>query len=288
MLVSNLEHVAVVFRQKEHVEIVVGNDEDPLVLKRVARGKKYIFLGNGYSWRDWQRKAPPLVRHLITVAAGQQSTLIYPGAVLQFQGDEPITERSVPRPLTLRAKLEVKLEDMLLDAVVAKKCRVFIIRLAELYGPGLFNCDLRPVFINALNKKENSYPVNIDMPRQFVYTEDATEVIFRLLQSQKHVFFGVFNYAGHTYPSAKRFVDEIHLMAGSGAPVKALSKRKIQLLSLFRRSWRELRLKTHYYELPFLLDDSQTRKLLPDFKQTGSHDAIRNTLQWFRNNGQDQ
>jgi nucleoside-diphosphate-sugar epimerase len=288
LLVSDQRHVAAVFAQKEHIEIVVGNDGDPLVLNRATRDKKYIFLGNGHSWLDWQKKGLSLVRNLIAAAAGQQVTLIYPGAVLQFPGDKPITERSAPRPLSQCAALEVKLEDMLLDAVVAEKCRVLIIRLGELYGPGLINGDLKAVFINALNKKENSYPVNIDIPRQFVYTEDATEVIFRLLQSQRHIFFGVFNYAGETYASARRFLDEIHSLAGSGAPVKALSKRKIQFLSLFGDSWKELRLKTPYYELPFLLDDSHTRKLLPDFKPTGPREAIGNTLQWFRNSGANQ
>jgi nucleoside-diphosphate-sugar epimerase len=284
MLVTNPDKVPVVFRQNGRIEIIEGDAGEPSLLKKVAQDKKFIFLGNDTTWGGWQKQAVTYVQNIINATSGRQATLIYPGTVLQFGGDVPITERTAPRPSSVRAALEVKLEDMMLDAVVEEKCRVIIIRHAELYGPGVINGDISQVFINALNKKTSSYPVNLDIPRQFAYTRDLAEIIFRLLELQGRGFFSVFNYAGETYASARSFLNEVCSLAGSDAAVRVLRKERIKVLSLFRDSWKELNRKVSFYERSYLLDDTNTMKLLPDFRPTSSREAITETLQWFRDN----
>jgi nucleoside-diphosphate-sugar epimerase len=193
-----------------------------------------------------------------------------------------ITERSSPQPVCSRGVLEVKLEDMLLEAVVEKKCKVMILRFPELYGPGVSKTDIAAVFAAVANGKKPSYPVNVNIPRQFAYSADAAEVTFRMLKQQDKDFFSVFNYGGQTYLSVRTFIKQVQLQAGLKHGVKVLNRHKIRLWSLFSQAWREMNERAHFFEQSYLIDDCNSKKLLSDFVPTASGDAIANTLQWFR------
>jgi nucleoside-diphosphate-sugar epimerase len=285
LLTNNPGHVDAIFKESKLVRLIKGDALEPELLRQEARDKRYIFMGDSANRPYWEKNAITITKNIIDAAAGHQTMLIYPGAVLQFTGNDMISEQSTPRPFSRSAVLEVKLEDMMLDAVVEKKCRVLVIRLPALYGPAMSDTDLRPVFINAVQKKTNSYPVNADIPRQFAYTKDVACILFRLLRQQRLGFFSIINIGGQTYPSARKFIQEVHSVAGSEAEIRILSKGRIKLFSIFKESWKELNEKVNFFEQPFLLDDSYIRQLFPGFKLTTSSDAIAATLQWFRKNG---
>jgi nucleoside-diphosphate-sugar epimerase len=284
LLANSLAHVPGAFLESASVEVVEGDIGDQALLQSLAKDKRYIFLGNDCTWQDWQTKAIAVTRNVIQAAATKQSILIYPGRVGQFDGAHLITEKSPPRPSTSYATLEVKLEDMMLDAVIEQKCKVIIIRLPMLYGPGMSDANISAIFLNAIKKKANAYPVSPDIPRQFAYTKDVAEVIFRLLKEQRQDFFSVYNFGGQTFPSARYFMKLVHKVAGSNATISGLSKWRIKLLSIFSNSWKEMSKKMELFEQSFLLDDANTRQLLPDFKPTEPVEAISDTLQWLRHN----
>lgn len=279
------DKVPAIFKTCKYVDVIVGRVDDLLLMERTLNDKQYIFLGNDYTLSEWKKQAVKLFRSIITAVSSGRPTLVYPGTILQFTATMSITERSTPHPVCSRGILEVKLEDMLLEAVVEKKCKVLIVRFPELYGPGICKTDIAAVFSAVVKGKKPSYPVNIEIPRQYAYSADAAEVTFRMLEQQDKDFFSVFNYAGHTYSSVRSFVKQIQLEAGLKQGMNVLSKRKIQLLSLFSYAWGEMNERTHFFEQSFLIDDFHSKKLIPDFVPTASGEAINHTLQWFRNRG---
>ncbi|SHN35850.1 NAD-dependent epimerase/dehydratase family protein [Chitinophaga sp. CF418] len=282
---EDLNKVPAVFKTSKFINVIEGRTDDPPLMEKTLNDRQYVFLGNDYTLSEWKEQAINLFRSIITAVTSGRPTLIYPGTVLQFAGGMPVTERAAPRPACRRGILEVKLEDILLEAVVEKKCKVMIMRFPELYGPGVVKTDISAVFSAVARGKRSSYPVNIDSPRQFAYSEDAAEVTFRVLKQHDKDFFSVFNYAGNTYSSVRSFIKQIQEQAGLKQNIKVHSKRKIRLLSFFSHTWREKNERKHFFEQSFLIDDSRSRKLVPDFEPTASTEAIANTLHWFRSSG---
>jgi nucleoside-diphosphate-sugar epimerase len=193
LLTNNPENVDDIFKNSKLVKLIKGDALQPELLQREAHGKRYIFMGDQ---QYWEKNAITITKNVIDATTGQQAMLIYPGAILHFAGNDMISEKSTPKPLSRSATLEVKLENILLDAVIEKKCRVLIIRLPALYGPAMSDTGIRPIFINAVRKKTNSYPVNADIPRQFAYTKDVAGIIFRLLRQQRQDFSALLTLVG--------------------------------------------------------------------------------------------
>ena len=282
---EDLKRVPAVFKTSKFINVIEGRIDDLTLMEKALNNKQYVFLGNDYALSEWKQQAVKLFRSIIAAVTSGRPTLVYPGTVLHFAGGIPVTERSSPRPICSRGILEVKLEDILLEAVVENKCKVMIMRFPELYGPGVCKTDISAVFSAVTRGEKPFYPVSIDIPRQFAYSEDAAEVTYRILQLRNKDFFSVFNFAGQTFASVRNFIKQVQRQADAEERIKVLSKRKIRFLSLFNHKWREMKEMTHFFEYSYLIDDSRSKILVADFVATASKEAIANTLSWFRTGG---
>lgn len=177
--------------------------------------------------------------------------------------------------------VKLPLEDWLLDAAVNAGLRVTVIRLSNCWGPNMANHSLKKVFVAVVNRRVIRYPVSTYLPGQFVYMEDAAEVIFRLVQLNNNNPFQVYNYAGTLYKTAKEFLSLISLISGSFSKIRSLSKWMIRLLAFVDESMKDLSAKIHHYEEPNLLDDCTIKELLPDFVPTAVDKAVIKTLKWY-------
>lgn len=177
--------------------------------------------------------------------------------------------------------VKLPLEDWLLDAAVHSGLRVTVIRLSNCWGPNMANPVLNKVFVAVTRKRAIRYPVSTYLPGQFVYIEDAAEVILRLIRLNNNSAFQVYSYAGTLYKTIKEFLSQICLFSGSLSKIRPLSKWMIFLLALVDKSMKDLARKIHYYEEPNLLDDCSIKELLPDFVPTAMETAVITTLNWY-------
>ena len=175
------------------------------------------------------------------------------------------------------------MEEMLLDATVNHGARVTIVRFSSCWGPNMSDRVLEKVFQNALKKRKLWYPVNTNIPCQFVYTEDAAEVIYRLTQLNKKDPWQVYNYGGNTYKTAKSFLYRISEIARSPKEVGTIRRWQILIRSLVSDRMKELSNRVRYYRESPLIDNSVTNSLLADFKPSPVDKAIEDTLSWYKN-----
>jgi nucleoside-diphosphate-sugar epimerase len=286
ILVRNWAKASALFPDAETLTIVEGDAQDADLLNQTAANKTHIFHGINYPYNEWFGNMDTVTKKVIDAAAfgvNGKATIVFPGNVYNFGNThEPIRENSRPNPNTRKGKLRVELEAMLEQAAQAGTCQVLNVRLPDFWGPNVLNAGVRPIFENALTGKALPWLLNVDVPHQSVYTNDAAEIIVRLmLQPTPSKAYTVWNYGGTTHSSVRSWFEQISALAGNPLKIQVHSRFLLTVLGLFMPVMREVKEMFYLYENTVLLDDRTVRTLFPDFYETPMKQALTDTLTWF-------
>ena len=294
ILVRNRAKAESLFPNEPTLTIVEGDVQDAPLLNQLAVDKQYIFHGINYPYNQWFGNMDTATQKVIDAASqggtnGGQATIVFPGNVYNFgNSKEPIREDSKTNPCTRKGQLRVAIESTLEQAAEAGKCRVINVRLPDFWGPNVLNDGIRPVFENALNGESLPWLLTVDVPHQSVYTNDAAEIIARLIardcttkMTGKSNPYEVWNYGGTTLPSIRSWFEQISELAGKPLKMQVYSRFLITVLGVFMPVLREVKEMLYLYENTVVLDDKKVRSLFPDFQPTPMKQALTDTLTWF-------
>lgn len=285
ILVRNKQKAKALFDNNELLEIVEGDVTDLAKLKEAALDKDLIFHGINYPYQLWDKFMKPVTQNIIEAAQQNRVTILFPGNIYPF-GNVPheITEESIPTPSTKKGLIRLELNEMLKAATDDGGIKVIVMRLPDFFGPNVTNGLIEPIFGNASKKKPMEWLINADIPHQFVYTLDAAKLFFLLSEKSKLPNYYLINYGGEVVPSLKSFGLLIGKVSGGADKVKVIPKFLLSILAWFVPVVKELKENFYQFENTIQIDDSKIKSLFPDFKATSMEDAIRETIQWFKNN----
>ena len=294
ILVRNRAKAEKLFPNAPTLTIVEGDVQDATLLDHLTADKQFIFHGINYPYNQWFGNMDTATQKIIDAASRSGSnsggtTIIFPGNVYNFGNTkEPIREDSPAHPCTRKGQLRVEIETMLEQAAEAGKCRVLNVRLPDFWGPNVLNDGVRPIFENALTGKALPWLLTTDIPHQSVYTNDAAELIARLILRDWNTKgtvisnpYEVWNYGGTTLPSMRAWFGQISELTGKPLKIQVYSRFLVSALGLFMPVLREVKEMLYLYENTIVLDDKKVRTLFPDFQPTPMKQALTETLTWF-------
>ncbi|MDB5239721.1 MAG: Nucleoside-diphosphate-sugar epimerase [Spirosoma sp.] len=282
VLVRSRAKAIALFPNAPTLTVVEGDAQDRAPLMELAADKNFIFHGINYPYDKWFGNMDTVTQKVIEAAGINHATIVFPGNVYNFGlATEPIREDTRPNPITRKGKLRVDLEAMLEQAATAGKCRVLTVRLPDFWGPNVMNEGIRPIFENALNGKALPWLINADIPHQAVYTNDAAEIIVRLMLRESVLAYEAWNYGGTTVPSIRSWFGQISALTGNPLKTQVYSRFMVTTLGLFWPLMREVKEMLYLYENSVLLDDAKVQALFPDFEPTPMRQALTQTLTWF-------
>jgi len=289
LFVRNRAKAERLFPEHDGLELREGDAQDAALLNRLAADKTMVFHGLNYPYNRWFGNMDTVTAKVIAAASLNRATVVFPGNVYGFGLNPSIREDSPAAPKAKKGALRLALEGQLREAAEAGRCRVLNVRLPDFWGPNAVNAGTVPIFRGALAGKPMPWLLNADLPHQFAYTPDAAGAIVRLwLRAQQpgSAFrpYEVVNYGGTTVPSIRQFFGELANVAGTRAAVKVYPKWLMKAVGLFDPVVRELGEMFYLYENTVALDDAKFRRLLPDFRETPLRQAMKTTLDWFKNN----
>ena len=269
--VDGIGYAFIQYLLKKNITVTIGHAGDTELFNKVRGGEKFLFMTSN-SFHDMDNPArKEALEKVIKICTRKGIRIIYCVSIFDTWSYS-------------KSLIKLPVEEMLLDATVHNGARVTTVRFASCWGPKMSDRVLEQVFQDALKKRKLWYPVNPDIPCQFVYTEDAAEVIYRLTQLENRDPWQVYNYGGITYATAKSFLYRISEIARSPRAVGTIRKWQILVRSLVSDRMKELRNRVRYYREGSLLDNSVTNRLLADFKPSPVDKAIEDTLAWYKNN----
>jgi nucleoside-diphosphate-sugar epimerase len=284
VLVRDTAKASNLFKGNVLVEIIQGDVQDLALLKSISKDKNVIFHGINYPYNKWFGNMDTATEKVIEAASQNGAMIIFPGNVYNYGNLPLIHEDSPQNPCTRKGTLRVELEKMLYDAAYAGKCKVLNVRLPDFWGPNVLNDGIKPIFMNALNKKALPWSSKADIPHQMVFTKDAAEMMVRLMKKGVVKPYENYNYGGYIHPTLKGFLNQISRLANAPEKIQVYPKWLFSVLGIFMPVMKEVKEMLYLFENSVILDDNKVRKLFPDFKETPLNEAITETLAWFKQN----
>ncbi len=271
------------FQHNPLLNIHVGDVHNAGTLEDIAAGMDVIFHGINFPYQHWHTLMKPVTERIILAARQNGSAILFPGNIYAFGNiDEPIRENTLPNPITRKGRLRLEVENMLKEATIDGKCSVINLRLPDFWGPNVTNGLIKPLFGNAAMGKTMIWMVRGDVAHQFAYTPDAARLFYLLAAETDLPPYFAMHYGGQVVPSIRSLAKELSAEAGSPEKLKIFSKTALKILGLFVPVVRELNENIYQFEHCIILDDSKIRSKYPEFEETRFHDALAETISWYR------
>lgn len=188
-----------------------------------------------------------------------------------------VTEAHARRPHTFKGRKRKEQEDLVLDAHVPGTFETAVLRLPDLYGPGMEKSFMTQAFANAPRGKGAALLAPADVPHEFAFIPDCAQVAVRVLDEPRA--FGAFwNYGGPGTIAPRQFADEIYARSGTKPRYTLAGPAMLRLMGLFNPMMREL-VEMHYLLTdPVVMDDSRLHALLGTLPKTPYAQGIALTL----------
>jgi len=216
------------------------------------------------------------LRHLLE-GLGPGKQLVYPGNVWVF--GIPEAERLGPdHPKASPSRLG-KVKADLEKAVTAKDGTV--VRLPDVYGPGVYGGRLRSIFDRALAGKTLHIRGDLDRRWECLYIADAARALIAPLERPRAR--GVdYTAPGSAVITPREFASLIFQAAGHSPRIRRVPTGFHTIFQLLRREHRAQRELAYVDDLPILLDGTLIRQELGWVPEVDYRDGVKRTVKWIR------
>jgi len=289
LLKKNLRVLAIVRNEDKASKLFPGGVEiqkvdllDKDEVAKVCRDASVIYIANNFPWKDWTRYFLESINNIMQGTQVPRPTIVFPGNVYGY-GEFQYSPVDEAHPLAARSRkgrLRNDIESLLLESHHKGRINLVLPRFADFYGPNVTNDLYGAMFRNAIRDKPAIWPVNIDVPHNFTYIEDAAEATLLLLEDQR-TYGKVFHVSGPV-TTARKFIEKVYQTLNKPPKIRVLSKGLLRLTSPFNSNVRGLLELLYEYEEPYHIDDSRFANRYPSFLHTPYEIGIKNTLEWFK------
>lgn len=285
IFVRNKEKAIKLFNNHPLLEVIVGDVNNLTQLKEISADKEFIFLGINVPYQLWETQMEPMISNVIFAAKQNKATILFPENNYVFGNiDEPITERTVPKPSTKKGKLRLRLVNSLKKATERNDCKVIIMRLPDFFGPNVTNALIKPIFEEAIHNKPIKWLINATIPHQFAFTPDISKYFYLLTLEADLPNFYLINYSGITVSSINHLSEKISAIQGNPKKVKVAPKCLLNIIALFVPEVKELKENFYQFENSIILVDDQLKNRYPEINETTLDTVLKITLDWYKKN----
>jgi nucleoside-diphosphate-sugar epimerase len=188
-----------------------------------------------------------------------------------------VVDETHPRePDAFNGRMRKEQEDLLLGAH-GHGIETVVLRLPDLYGPGMEKSYLTAQFANAPTGKRSMMVGPVDVRHEWAVIPDCARVAVRVLDEPRA--YGTFwNYAGPGEITQREFSDKIYAACGRKPSYFVANKTLLQLFGIFNAEMRNFAEMNYLMSDPVVLNDDRLRGLIGDLPKTSYDEGVRLTL----------
>lgn len=187
-----------------------------------------------------------------------------------------VDETHPREPTAFNARMRKEQEDVVL-AAHGHGIETVVLRLPDLYGPGMEKSYLTAQFANAPLGKRSTVIGPIDVRHEWAFIPDCARVAVRVLDEPRA--YGAFwNYAGPGEITQREFSDKIYAACGHKPNYFVANKALLRTFGLFNGEMRNFAEMNYLMSDPVVLNDDRLRSLLGELPKTSYDDGIALTL----------
>ncbi len=273
------------------VEVVASDLYDPAKVRGVTRGAKVVYQSAQPPYDQWPEKFPLLQKSIIDGLTGSNAKLVLVENLYMY-GDtngKPITEDMPHKAHTRKGKVRAELSKAALIAHREGKLRVTSGRGSDFFGPwGLPTAVMgERTFYPLLNSKSAQLIGNIDVPHTHTYIPDFGRAL--VILGERSEANGQAWHIPNDTPriSQREMVIMIAKEAGVEPKISRMGKTMMTIGGLFIPEARETVEMMYEFNKPFIVDSSKFEKTF-GMKATPIHEAIKETVEWYKKHPQEK
>ncbi len=266
------------------VEVYGADLLDPDAVIKACDAADAVVHAANVPYSEWPQLVPRLAENALRAAEAAGAVLTLPGNVYVYgrPRSRPVTEDHPMEPHTLKGKIRLGIERSYLQANLEGRVRVVIPRYPDFYGSNVLNDLIRPIFEGALSGRPCGWPLNADIPHEFILIDDAAAAMLKLIQTPAADGRAV-HVPGPGEITAGEFIRLAYEAAGHERKVRVYGRRLMRLVALTNRDVRSALEMMYLFEDSLFLDGSLYKSLTGSAAPaTPYEEGVRRTLEWFR------
>ncbi len=250
-----------------------------------CQGAAVVYYCVNVPYALWPRWMPTITDNIVEAAAQAGASLVFPGNVFGYGPLQsiPATEDHPQDTRSNKGQLRNAMERRMLRAHQAGDVPTVIPRFPDFYGPNVISKLMAPVFQSALTGAKAAWPGTLDAPHDLIFVEDAAAACV-LLGAMPEAFGQAWHVPGAGPLTGRQFLEMVYRAAGKPARGGPMSRLTFRFLGLLAPEAKEMLELLYQFEQPMVLDGGKFARAFPDFRYTPHEDAVRQTLDWFRQN----
>lgn len=268
----------------ESTELAKADTTDKESLMQACAGASVVYHCVNVPYPEWHAQLTGMMQNILDAAIACGAKLVY-GDNLYMYGyiDGPIREDAPHAASDAKGILRARLANMVLSAHREGKLQATIGRAPDFFGPHVFNAAMgERVFKPALQGKTINLIGNIDAKHSYSFVEDFALGLMILAENERAL-----GEAWHI-PSAetmttRSFLELVFEATGRRSTIRVAPKMLLAAMGLINPMMRELKEILYQWDYDYVIDHSKFLKTFT-FQPTPHAHAIRQTVEWFKNN----
>lgn len=268
------------------VEPAQADARDQAATRQASAGAGVIFHAVNVPYAHWPEMLPPILENLIAASASANARLVY-GDNLYMYGkvDGPLHEDLPNRPVGKKGQVRAGLADRLIAAHEEGRVQAVIGRASDFLGPGATNTITGQLVIEPMLKgKKAMWIGSLDAPHSISYIDDVVRGLI-LLGERDQAPGQVWHIPASEPLTGRQFIEMTCEQAGQPPAYGVYNRTMMRWVSLFSAMVREVLENLYQFEQPFVLEGSKFERAFGPFETTPHREAIRATIDWYRNRG---
>lgn len=257
---------------------------DATATTAACTGADVIIHAVNVPYPDWAELVPRVAANARSAAEATGAILGFPGNVYPYGVPQtnPVLESHPFAATTVKGRLRAAIERDSMAAHAAGKIRLVLPRYPDFYGPNVLNPLFAPIFDGAISGKGCRWPIDADLPHEFIFIDDAATAMIRLIETPAAHGVPVHVPGPGTIP-AREFVRLAYAEGGHSEKLSTFGRGAWRVAGTFNAEIRGAYEMAYLFETPVVLGGSRYDSLVGESRPTTPYpEGIRRTVAWFR------
>jgi nucleoside-diphosphate-sugar epimerase len=266
------------------VEQVAADIAEPDGARRACAGAAVVYHCAQPPYTRWVELFPPLTRTVLDGAADAGAKLVFADNLYVYGPPEGVmTEETPQRAQGKKGRIRIEMAAEILRAHGDGRLRCTIGRSSDYYGPrGTSTTAGDNLMKPVLRGKRARWLGSLDQPHTLNYLEDMARALVTLGEREE-ADGEVWHLPAAEALTGRQFLTLVYEAAGLAPKVGVAPRPMIRMIGVFDPLVRELNETLYQFERPFVSDASKFQGAFGPFEPTPHPEAVRRTVEWFRN-----
>jgi nucleoside-diphosphate-sugar epimerase len=269
------------------IEMIKGDASNLASVNQACQGAGVVYHCVNLPYEQWSKGLPPMMDNFIEAAAAANAKLVFVDNLYAYGNVRgPMTEDLPLLPSTRKGRTRSLLAYKLNEAEKKGKLHSMTVRASDFYGPGVLNSIAAELVFNPMFAgKKAMWLGSLDAPHSMSYVADVARGIVMLTEIDSAFGKVWFVPAGEPL-TGRQFIELAFKEAGLPLKMGVHTAAAMSMAGLFSSMVREETELLYQFEKPFIIDASKFMKQFPDFVPTPHPEAMKKSIQWFREHKQ--